>query len=287
MISPSTTHDGLTHEALPGFSGDDEPEVYYPTGVRNYFRSIATEEFHVASAAVLARDLGVRRLYLLKSTEESALDAYPAQIEATARKVGVKVVGSAAWDPAAESFDGPAERVAEARPDGIYFSELYFEHPTAVIRALREKLGRDIVMITNESGGFAAPGMYVTTTGRATESLGPAGRRFAREFAATQPKGEFPNALYIPEAAQAADALLAAIARSDGTRSSVLHELRNLEVDDGILGTFGFDENGDMTPATITVFRVTGEGSKSDAPEFYGGADFDRLVRVPAALVGP
>ena len=48
------------------------------------------------------------------------------------------------------------------------------------------------MLITNESAGYAAPGMYVTTTGRANESLGPAGRRFVREFAATQPGGAVP-----------------------------------------------------------------------------------------------
>ena len=43
------------------------------------------------------------------------------------------------------------------------------------------------------------------------------------------------------EAGQAAELVLAAIARSDGTRASVLRELRASEVKDGILGTFSFD----------------------------------------------
>jgi hypothetical protein len=67
----------------------------------------------------------------------------------------------------------------------------------------------------------------------------------------------------------------------------VTRELRRLKIEDGILGTFSFDENGDMTPAAISVFRVTGKGRKSDAPDFYSGADFDRLVRVPPELVRP
>ena len=40
---------------------------------------------------------------------------------------------------------------------------------------------------------------------------------------------------------------MAAIARSDGTRASVLRELRESEANDGILGSFRFDANGDMT----------------------------------------
>ena len=35
MISPANTHPGLTHAALDA-AGQNEPEVYYPSGVRNY-----------------------------------------------------------------------------------------------------------------------------------------------------------------------------------------------------------------------------------------------------------
>jgi hypothetical protein len=33
--------------------------------------------------------------------------------------------------------------------------------------------------------------------------------------------------------------------------------------------------------------RVTGKESKAEAPDFYGGADLDRLVHVPPQLLGP
>jgi hypothetical protein len=42
-----------------------------------------------------------------------------------------------------------------------------------------------------------------------------------------------------------------------------------------------------MTPATISVFRITGKGRKPDAPDFYGCAAFDRIVRVRPELVRP
>jgi branched-chain amino acid transport system substrate-binding protein len=285
MISPSTTHEGLTHAATAG-TAEDEPEVYYPTGRRNYFRVIASEDFNVAGAAVLARQLGVRRLYVLKSMQEGPLDHFPTLLGVVAPKLGLTIVGSAKW-PEAKNYAARADQVARARPDGIYFADLYFENPDAVLRALRDRLGRDVVLITNESAGHAAPGMYVHAGARANESLGPAGRRFLRGFAETQPDGAVPNALYVLEAAQAAEVLLEAIERSDGTRASVTQELHRLEIENGILGRFGFDENGDITPATITIFRITGKGREADIPEFYGGADFDRVVRVLPELVRP
>ena len=55
--------------------------------------------------------------------------------------------------------------------------------------------------------------------------------------------------------------MLAAIAGSDGTRASVLARLRASTVRDGILGSFRFDRNGDMTPAGVAILRFTAEGS--------------------------
>ena len=56
-------------------------------------------------------------------------------------------------------------------------------------------------------------------------------------------------------AAQATDVLLDAIARSNGTRSSVTARLMRTKVDDGILGTFSFTPSGDTTAGAVTVYQ--------------------------------
>ena len=286
MISPANTHPGLTHAAPGEPEEEEEPERYYPTGVRNYVRVVAPDNFQAAAAAVLAQELGLQRLYVVKTTEDFPGDPFATQFKQAARRLGLTITGSASLEPRAKRYDAPAARVARARPDGIIFPELYFENPGALLKALRDRLGPKIALIAPDYVGYAEPGMYLTTTSRANESLGPAGRRFLRKFRATQPDRAVPSARYIPEAAQAAEALLKAIERSDGTRASVTRELRRLEIENGILGSFRFDRNGDMTPAAITVFRVTGKKREADAPDFYGGADFNRVVRVPAELAG-
>jgi ABC-type branched-subunit amino acid transport system substrate-binding protein len=109
----------------------------------------------------------------------------------------------------------------------------------------------------------------------------PAGERFAREF------GEVLNGGWELHAAQATEVLLDAIARSDGTRASVLQELRKTTVRDGLLGDFRFDRHGDMTPAKITISRVTGrtpETTVSRRP--LDGTVIDRVVTVPEDLAG-
>ena len=77
-----------------------------------------------------------------------------------------------------------------------------------------------------------------------------------------------------------------AIARSDGTRASVLEELRATDVKDGILGSFRFDANGDITTASVPILRITGATPPgSDLPKAFQGAVLDRVVDVPSSLL--
>ena len=81
------------------------------------------------------------------------------------------------------------------------------------------------------------------------------------------------------EAAQAAELVVRAIARSDGTRASVLQQLRASHVEDGLLGSFRFDRNGDMTPGWMPILRIT-RPAAGRASELRG-AVVERVVRLP------
>jgi branched-chain amino acid transport system substrate-binding protein len=295
MISPSNTHSGLTHTGPD--SGPEEPGIYYPTGVRNYVRVTGSGDYDGAAGAVLAHGLGLRRVYVLRSTGGIG-DSTTTPFTRAARKRGIRIVGSDTWNPEARSYRSLADRVAATRPDGVFIGDALFVNGGAVVKALRARLGSKVALIAGDSfqpidellraAGPAAIGMYVSTTAVAHQGLSDAGRRFVRKFGRTQPAGVSPSALYVTETAQAAEALLAAIARSDGTRASVTEELRRLEIENGILGSFRFDANGDITPASFTVLRVTGGGKRDPAlPDAYAGAVVDRVVRVPPTLARP
>ena len=160
-----------------------------------------------------------------------------------------------------------------------------------VLTALRARLGRGVKILVSdvfaplpnvlEETGAAALGLYMTTTDvpPVEHSLTPAGRTFARDFAASNsPTG------YVLPAAQAAEVVLAAIARSDGTRGSVLEQLQATKVKDGILGSFSFDR-GDITPPRIAILRVTGKTPPQyGLADQYQGAVLDRVITVPSRL---
>jgi ABC-type branched-subunit amino acid transport system substrate-binding protein len=117
--------------------------------------------------------------------------------------------------------------------------------------------------------------------GVVAERLPPLGRRFVREFGATQPGGRVDiSAVY---AAQATEVLLGAIASSDGTRASVAEQLLATRIRNALLGSAAFDANGDPASAPITILRVE-RGGGTNAAASYEGAQFERVIRPPNRL---
>ncbi len=73
--------------------------------------------------------------------------------------------------------------------------------------------------------GPAADGMYASLFGVFTQSLTPDGRRLLAAFEKTRPGGAALSGTSLPEMLEAAEIVVDAIARPDGTRASVIHEL--------------------------------------------------------------
>jgi ABC-type branched-subunit amino acid transport system substrate-binding protein len=144
--------------------------------------------------------------------------------------------------------------------------------------------GLSPVPLLMEKSNGAAGGVYLGFSGVLPESLPPAAARWATRFGATQ-RGAVvePSAVY---AAQATEVLLDAIARSDGTRRSVTDELFRTRVTDGLLGSFRFDANGDVSESPMTIVQVRGRGT-SNAVGSVEGARVVRAVRPSPALVAP
>jgi ABC-type branched-subunit amino acid transport system substrate-binding protein/streptogramin lyase len=296
IVSPSATHSGLTRGRPVGGPPDGlrgETGVYYPTRVRNFFRVVPREDLQGVAGALMAQRLGLRRVFVVAERGSSSKQIHADPFERAATRLGLDVVGSAGFDPEAASYARLASRVADARPDGVFLGGSWFEGADRVLKALRARLGPRIPILATdqfipipdmlEHVGPAALGLYVSATDvpAAAREPSPALLRFARDF------GQLTSAEpYVLPAAQAADVLMRAIARSDGTRESVLDEIRRGAVKNGVLGDFRFN-NGDLTPAQVPIFRVTGRTRAGEKGfELFDGAVVEHVFEVPARLSG-
>ena len=297
IISPANTHPGLTRPVSQPVQGGyrGEPEVYYPTGIRNYFRLPPGDDLPGAAYAVLAKRLRLDSVYLLSDDDFSYWRiSLTDPFRRAARKLGVRIAGSDTFDPRKKGYDSLVDAIARSGAQGVVIGGDPKDGGDRLVKGLRARLGGRVTIMggflffprqTLERVGRAAHGMYMTTTDlpRAVLPLNAAGRRFKRAVGAPATEFSGPGIL---EAGQATELVMDAIARSDGTRASVLEKLRASKVRNGILGTFRFDPGGDITTASVPILRITGATPPGlDLPPDFQGAVVDRVVKVPTSLV--
>jgi branched-chain amino acid transport system substrate-binding protein len=291
MVSPANSYVGLTRR--DPYAKKGELEALYPTGVRNFARVYPIDDVAGAGAALFLERAGVRRAAALTDRDVYS-DVLVRSFRITAGRIGLGFAGVSAFDPRAKSYSALVARLKRAGVDAVYLGGyLNLGNTARLVEELRRQLGPAARLVTGDGFlpvsnmlrvlGPTARTLYVTIVGAAGEdSLAPAGRRFLTEFLATEGATAFnPFAMY---AAQAAEVMLDAIARSDGTRASVTRELMRTRVNGGILGSFRFDRNGDTTQQTVTILRPVGAAAKRDRLGLEG-ADVVRFIDVPQELL--
>ena len=206
LISPSNTSPGLTRPGPAAARG--EPASHYPAGVRNYFRLAAPDDAVGAGLALLVRDLGARRFYLLTTGRTGYGAEVALGFRHAAARLRLEQIGTARWDPTAKGYDLLARRIAGGRPDAVVLADFGI-NGGPLIKALRAHLARSTRLVapdgflpipdTLEAAGQAALGMYVAFPGVTLQSLGPAGQRFSHGFSATRAGGIALSGTYLPE----------------------------------------------------------------------------------------
>jgi branched-chain amino acid transport system substrate-binding protein len=262
MVSPANTYVGLTHKG-PGTAAG-EPGKYYPTGKRNYARVVAADDFQGAADATLAKSLGITKLYVLNDKEAYG-QGVATNTSNAAKKLGITIAADTAWDGKATSYEALAVKIKASGAQGVFLGGLICENGAKLIKDISAgdpgiKIlapdGFTPVSAVVQGAGTAANNMTVSVAGLPNSQLGPGGQAFLKGFDATiGGKQADPYSVY---AAQAADVMLQAIANSDGTRAGVAGQLFKVQIKGGILGTFGFNKNGDVTANPVTIYKIVG-----------------------------
>lgn len=287
MVSPQNSATWLTSD-----DKSDSPtslDRLYPTGKRTYLRVMPNDRAQGAAHALLAAELGVESVYMLGDD-----DRLRVPFRRAARRVGVAIAGESIWDQDATSYTDLAETIARSGADMVFIAGfLQGAREGQLLRDLRARLGDDFPITTGdgwwaagalEVAGDAAIGLLVSTHGTPNQELPAPGKALVGELASTLPDGVVPSvsAVY---GAQAAELLLDAIARSNGTRASVVDQLFASRIVDGLIGDFRFDTNGDPTLQTVTFLRVVGEGGAPATDPLLEASVVDRVITIQPELI--
>jgi len=269
MMSPANTYVCLT-EGGPGCDAT-EPDKYYPSGSRNYARVVANDAYQGAAVAEFAKAQGVKSVYILNDKEAYGLGV-ATNFRNAAENVGIKVAGFEAWDPKASSYEALFNKIKGTGADAVFLGGLIDENGAQVIKDKVAVLGPNDGAVklfvpdgfttqqTIDEAPEAAPGMFLSVAGVPIDKFEGKGAEFAKAFKPRLGgKAIDPYAIY---GAQAAELMLNAIGESDGTRADVIAKMFQQKINDGYLGTFSINENGDPGGAEgavvgFTIYKAT------------------------------
>jgi branched-chain amino acid transport system substrate-binding protein len=268
LLSPANTYGCLT-EPCAG----DEPEKYYPSGKRNYARVAPSDPNQGAVDAKFLVSQGVKRVSVLNDKEAYGLGVAK-NFAGAAKAAGMTVTGFTAYDPKQANYQALFTRIKGQNPDAVFIGGLIDENSGQLINDKVQILGSneqvklmlpdgfttDAVFDRSQGGTPNAKGAFFSVAGVGIDKYKGAALTFINGFKSTL-KGK-PVDPYAILGAQAAQVLLDAIEKSDGTRSDVIAKVFATKVSNGLIGNFSFNKNGDLTGAKgaavlFTIYKGT------------------------------
>jgi branched-chain amino acid transport system substrate-binding protein len=269
MVSNANTNPGLTKKWDAG-----EPEKYYPTGKRNYYRVVTTDDVQGAAAAIFAKAQGVKKVYVINDRQTYGQGIARA-FTTNAKKQGLTVLSSGdageGWDDKATDYEALFTKIKALSPDMIYIGGIYDLGGGKLVRDKVKYLGDNTKVKMMAADGFTgypdflaqkeSEGSYLSFTGLTIDRFpkGGVAEAFLDEYLLTY--GEEPTSSFSIYGAAAAQAILDAISRSNGTRKDIFEKMKtvNISAAKSVVGSqLAFDKNGDIKAADISIILVTG-----------------------------
>ena len=270
QVSPANTYVGLTTND-PG-SAPGEPGKYYPTGKRTYLRLVPNDAIQSVAGLLAMKEAGCTRVAVANDmTAYGAGLATQVQLHATAH--GLKVTSDTPLDPTSPNFRAYASSLKGQGVNCVYTGF----NPTGEVELIKDIngvlptakfFGGDGVCssaITNpKMGGFPAAiaPLFHCTVATLNLTAYPGGRMFLAAYHAKYggPAPD-PYAIYGYEAMKLGLDTITSLGSNGDNKADVLKALFAIKDRNSVLGTYGFDKNGDTT---LTKYGLYGVGSDGD-----------------------
>ena len=271
QVSPANTYVGLTTD-LPG-SAPGEPGKYYPTGKRTYLRIVPIDSIQGAADLLAMKQAGCTKVAI--ANDKEAYGAGLAQlIELEKAEYGVTVVSNTGIDPTASNFRTYAQTIKSEGADCFFFSGIVSNGGVQIVKDVNAALptakifGPDGVCSSAwtqaSQGGVPAsidPLMECTV---ATQDLAayPGGKTFLAAYKAKYGSADpDPYAIYGYEVMKLGLDTIASLGANGDNKADVLKALFAIKDRQSVIGTYGFDANGDTTLKSYGLYSADKSGN--------------------------
>ena len=277
LISPSNTNPCLTQNTkASGCDGDnDKISVYRPSGKTTYFRVVTTDNLQGPAAAdYLYKQQKYKKVYVIDDTETYGVGLAKYFIPEW-QKLGGTVIDHKSIK-STNSYVGLLTEAASTKPDVIYFAGNFSTGGTLIRKQMQQVQGLQNVGFAGGDGiqdsSFATA---VGTTGgpvfATVPAVDPSASPPAKDFITAYTAKYGTIGAYSAPAYEAMNVLIQSIkialsktsapkdtgdaAQGKIFRQAVIDGIQGLSYD-GILGHTGFDQNGDTTNKSLTIYQV-------------------------------
>ena len=270
QVSPANTYVGLTTN-LPG-SAPGEPQKYYPSGTRTYLRIVPIDSIQAASDLIAMKQAGCTKVAV--ANDKEAYGAGLATLLGLEKGFyGVNIVSNTGIDPTAPNFRSYASTVQGEGADCFFFAGIVSNGAVQITKDVNSALpkakifGGDGVCTDSYTsatkGGVPAALYPLMECTVATQDLAayPGGKDFLAAYKAKYGTANpDPYAIYGYEAMKLGLDTIAKLGAQGNSKSAVLHALFATTARNSVLGTYGFDKNGDTTLKSYGLYKVGPNG---------------------------
>ena len=260
MVSPANTYPGLTK---PGLGEANEPQVYRPSGRINYFRVVPADDIQGEVAAEWAKELGVKKVFVLHDRELYGKGVADVFKHACAR-LGIQVVGYEGIDPKAANYRSLVTKIKSTDADMVYFGGTTQTNAGQIAKDLvaggaKVKLMvpdgcREQALIESAGKDNLDDRTYVTFGGLPPSQLQGRGKEFYENYKKKFNAEPEAYAVYGYEAARVVLEGIKRAGRKD--RAAITDAIAGLHNFDGVLGKWSFDQNGDTSLKVMAVEEI-------------------------------
>ncbi len=260
MITPANTLACLTRFDAPSGCDKSEPDVYYPTKTRNYFRVCVNDDIQGPAMNNFIASLGVKKVYLIDDSQaygKGVADSFAG----ASKSYGLEIVDRASISGKESDYKSLAATIKAKNPDAVVFGGITQQQAGKLLSDIRAAglkipfLGDDGTLDDAfiKDGGAAAEGAYATGAGVDESKLPAKGQDFLKRFRAQYGSTQ-QYTIYGYEAMSAALTIIKNAGKKD--RAAILQAAGNIKDFEGVLGKWSFDKNGDTTLTDFYVKQV-------------------------------
>lgn len=266
QISYANTYPGLT-KAVEGATEEGEPDVYYPSGKRNYMRVCPADEIQGAAAGNFATgELGRKKAYILHDNSLYG-KGVAAVFKLQFAKNGGEVLGFEGYEMSSGDYQSVMTAIAAMEPDLLYLGATVDSNAAKIVQDMRSVMGPEVEFIGPDGlintafvdgAGEAAEGAWLTFAGYTPDKLlelgGPSADYVTR---VTELLGHAPDsyAVYGYETAVVVIQTIDKVGEKD--RAKILDAMFATEGFVSLLGgTWSFTETGDTDSSIIGLAKV-------------------------------